>query len=134
TGIKEGDPQKVMNITTRRDKSVLNRGNFNAGVGTNERYQANGSLTRINGNQQMGLNAGWNKSQLGAGGGMPSMGMGPTISIGNPPGIDFSSSRGGGYTYSSGMSMGGGGGIGTNSNGSIRVSHNDHINKKMRSD
>ncbi|SMC58296.1 outer membrane beta-barrel protein [Pedobacter nyackensis] len=56
TGVKDGDPQKVLNITTRTDKSVGNMMNMNAAGGSNERKEAGLFTTRINGNQQMGLN------------------------------------------------------------------------------
>jgi hypothetical protein len=56
TGVKDGDPQKILNITTRSDKSVGNMLNLNAAGGSNERKEAGLFATRINGNQQMGLN------------------------------------------------------------------------------
>lgn len=56
TGVKDGDPQKVLNITTRTDKSVGNMLNMNAAAGSNERKEAGLFGTRINGNQQMGIN------------------------------------------------------------------------------
>jgi len=56
TGVKDGDPQKILNITTRTDKSVGNMVNLNAAAGNNERKEAGLFATRINGNQQMGLN------------------------------------------------------------------------------
>lgn len=56
TGVKDGDPTKILNITTREDKSVGNMANVNAAAGTKERKEAGIFTTRINGNQQMGLN------------------------------------------------------------------------------
>lgn len=56
TGVKDGDPQKILNITTRTDKSVGNMANVNAAAGSRERKEAGLFTTRINGNQQMGLN------------------------------------------------------------------------------
>lgn len=56
TGVKDGDPQKILNITTRTDKSVGNMLNMNAAGGSNERKEAGLFGTRINGNQQMGIN------------------------------------------------------------------------------
>jgi len=56
TGVKDGDPQKILNITTRTDKSVGNMVNLNAAGGSNERKEAGLFATRINGNQQMGIN------------------------------------------------------------------------------
>jgi hypothetical protein len=56
TGVKDGDPQKILNITTRTDKSVGNMVNMQAAGGSNDRKEAGVFATRINGNQQMGIN------------------------------------------------------------------------------
>ncbi len=56
TGVKDGDPQKILNITTRTDKSVGNMVNLHAAGGSNERKETGLFATRINGNQQMGIN------------------------------------------------------------------------------
>ena len=55
TGIKDGDPEKVLNITTRADRSVGNIARLSAGAGNNDRYEARAFLQRINGNQQIGV-------------------------------------------------------------------------------
>lgn len=60
TGVKDGDPQKILNITTRTDKSVGNMVNLNAAGGSSERKELGVFGTRINGNQQMGLNGEYN--------------------------------------------------------------------------
>jgi len=56
TGVKDGDPQKILNITTRTDKSVGNMVNLNTAGGSNERKEAGLFAARINGNQQIGIN------------------------------------------------------------------------------
>lgn len=56
TGIKDGDPEKVLNITTRTDKSVGNMANIFVGAGNDDRYEAGIFGTRINGNQTIGVN------------------------------------------------------------------------------
>jgi hypothetical protein len=56
TGVKDGDPQKILNITTRTDKSVGNMINMHAAGGSNDRKETGLFATRINGNQQMGIN------------------------------------------------------------------------------
>lgn len=56
TGVKDGDPQKILNITTRTDKSVGNMVNLHAAGGSNDRKETGLFATRINGNQQMGIN------------------------------------------------------------------------------
>ena len=55
TGVKDGDPQKVLNITTKADKSVGLTGRATLQAGTNNRYNGQLSLVRINGNQQISL-------------------------------------------------------------------------------
>ncbi|WP_295654956.1 outer membrane beta-barrel protein [uncultured Mucilaginibacter sp.] len=55
TGIKDGDPQKVLNITTRADRSVGETGRAIARYGNDDRYYANLFVQRINANQQLGL-------------------------------------------------------------------------------
>ena len=56
TGIKDGDPEKILNIVTRTDKSVGNSANMKAGGGSNERYETSLFGTRLNGNQNIALN------------------------------------------------------------------------------
>jgi len=81
TGIKDGDPQKVLNITTRADKSVGNVGRVSAGVGSANRYQANVFFQHINGNQQIGLIGNFNNTVTGVGAGG---GSGGTTQTGRP--------------------------------------------------
>lgn len=69
TGVKDGDASKVLNITTRTDKSVGNMLNLNAGAGNDERYEAGLFGTRINGNQNIGVNANLNNTVNGVAGG-----------------------------------------------------------------
>lgn len=57
TGIKDGDPTKVLNITTRQDKSVGNMARLNTGLGTLDQYEGSANLTRINKNQTITVNA-----------------------------------------------------------------------------
>jgi hypothetical protein len=55
TGVKDGDPQKVLNITTRADRSVGITGRIIGQYGNDDRYNARVFVQRINGNQQIGL-------------------------------------------------------------------------------
>ncbi|QJD96133.1 outer membrane beta-barrel protein [Mucilaginibacter robiniae] len=55
TGIKDGDPQKVLNITTRADRSVGTTGRMTGQYGSNDRYNAQLFVQRINANQQIGI-------------------------------------------------------------------------------
>src|SRR5690606_15706798 len=57
TGIKEGNPKKIVNITTKADRSIGNMARLNTGAGNDERYQGQLFGTRINANETIGLNA-----------------------------------------------------------------------------
>lgn len=55
TGIKDGDPQKVLNVTTKADRSVGTTGRATGQYGSAGRYNAQLFLQRINANQQLGI-------------------------------------------------------------------------------
>ena len=55
TGIKDGDPTKVLNITTRADRSVGNIVRATASAGSDDRYDERLFAQRINGNEQLGV-------------------------------------------------------------------------------
>ncbi|MEJ2879884.1 outer membrane beta-barrel protein [Pedobacter sp. GR22-6] len=69
TGVKDGDPQKILNITTRTDKSVGNIVRLNGSAGNNDRYEAGINGTRINQNQTIGVDAKYRNTVNGVGGG-----------------------------------------------------------------
>ncbi|WP_316809966.1 outer membrane beta-barrel protein [Pedobacter heparinus] len=83
TGVKEGDPQKILNITTRTDKSVGNLLRLNTAGGNNKRYDAGIFGTRINGNQQIGVRTGYKNIVNGVAGGGGGGGSGGTTNDGN---------------------------------------------------
>lgn len=107
TGIKDGDPEKILNITTRTDKSVGNLLRLNGAAGNNERYELGAFGTRINGNQQIGLNANFRNTVNGVAGG------------------DNSGARGG----QAGGNSSGTGGTTTAGNGSFSI--RDKVGKKV---
>lgn len=55
TGIKDGDPTKVLNITTRADRSVGNILRVTASEGSDDRYNDRLFAQRINANEQLGI-------------------------------------------------------------------------------
>jgi len=55
TGVKDGTPQKVLNITTRADRSVGDIGRITAGEGNDDRYDDRLFLQRIDANEQLGF-------------------------------------------------------------------------------
>lgn len=69
TGVKDGDPEKILNITTRTDKSVGNMARINGGAGNNKRYEAGTFATRINRDQVVGLTGRLNNTVNGVAGG-----------------------------------------------------------------
>jgi hypothetical protein len=74
TGVKDGDPTKVLNITTRTDKSVGNMAKLNGGVGTIDQLEGSANLTRINKNQTITANTTYFKTPNGIAGGNSSVG------------------------------------------------------------
>ncbi len=66
TGIKTGEPQKVININTKKDKNKGVFGSITGGVGTEDRYLANVSLNRFNDDRQLSLIATANNTNLNA--------------------------------------------------------------------
>lgn len=55
SGFDDGNREKTINIITKKDKRKGYFGKAAAGVGENERYAANLSVNRFNGNQQISL-------------------------------------------------------------------------------
>jgi hypothetical protein len=116
TGIKDGDPEKVLNITTRTDKSVGNMLRVNGGIGNNKRYDAGLFGTRINGNQNIGINAKFNNTVNGVAGG-------------GDNGGDSGGGRGGRGGNQGSSNNSGSGGTTTSGNGSFSI--RDKVGKKL---
>jgi hypothetical protein len=116
TGVKEGDPQKILNITTRTDKSVGNIANVNVAGGNNDRYEGGVYGTRINQNQQIGVNANYTNTVNGV-----------NVNAGDMGGFG-----GGGFRGRGGNNPGNSGGIGGNTAaGSTSFSIRDKIGSKV---
>ncbi|MBC8054668.1 MAG: outer membrane beta-barrel protein [Sphingobacteriaceae bacterium] len=136
TGIKDGEPTKVMNVTTRRDRSVGNNGRLNVGVGNNERYGTSILGNRINGNQQINLNLNFNNTVTGVAGGSGNSGF-----TGGGQGGGFTGGQGGqrgngggglgGGAQQSGGNNGGSSSGGTNQSGGGSVGFRDQFGKKI---
>jgi len=120
TGVKDGDPTKVLNITTRQDKSVGNLARLNGGVGTLDQFEGSANLTRINKNQTITVNTTLLKTPNGI--------AGQNASIGR---LGGASNRGG----RSGVGFGGGGGGsatgGTNLRTAPAFTYRDKFGKKI---
>ncbi len=138
TGIKDGDPEKILNIVTRADKSVGNTMNLNGGAGNNERYEGGLFATRLNANQTIGVNSKINNtvngvanSGTGSNGGSTTGGNGGRGGAGgggNGGGNAAGGNNGGGNN--GGNSSSGSGG--TNNTGNNALSYRDQLGKKVR--
>ncbi|MDB5004339.1 MAG: hypothetical protein JWQ34_2564 [Mucilaginibacter sp.] len=71
TGIKTGTPQKILNITTKPDRSVGITGRTSDQAGNNDRYNSQVSVQRIDANQVISLIGNLNNTVTGVGGGSP---------------------------------------------------------------
>ena len=109
TGIKTGDAQKVLNLTTRADRSVGNIARISANVGQNGRHEERLFLQRINGNQQIGVNAAFSNTLNGV------------AAVGR--GAGGAGQNGGG---------GSGGSGGNTLTGNASISYRDQLSKKVQ--
>jgi hypothetical protein len=122
TGVKSGDPQKVLNVTTRADKSVGTTGRVTGQYGSQDRYNAQLFLQRINANQQLGIIGNLRNTVLG----VPSSGLqgGATNDGGGGTGVGTNArSSGGGGNGPSG---------GTTRSGSPSFNYRDQWSKKVQ--
>jgi hypothetical protein len=70
TGVDDGNREKIINITTKKDKKKGYFGNSSVGYGTDERYDANINVNKFDGEQQMSVVAQFNnvnKQSFGGG-------------------------------------------------------------------
>lgn len=128
TGIKDGDPEKILNIVTRTDKSVGNTGNANAGVGNNKRYEGAVFGTRINGNETIGISGRLNNTVNG---------VANSGNNGNGNNGGGNAGGGGGNRGGNGGGNGGGGNSssggsgGTTNTGNTSFSYRDKLSPKV---
>jgi hypothetical protein len=89
TGIKDTEPVKMLNVTTKADRSVGITISPSAQGGNNDRYNASVSLVRLNANQQLAFNGRISNSQLGVASGTSGGGGAGTTYSANP-GVSYS--------------------------------------------
>ncbi len=85
SGIKEGDPEKVINLQLKKDKNQGYFGRATAGIGDQDRYQASFNGNYFNNNQQISLfssSNNTNQSLFNFGGASGAKGMGSMIKMG----------------------------------------------------
>ncbi|UOE47868.1 outer membrane beta-barrel protein [Mucilaginibacter sp. SMC90] len=117
TGVKDGDPQKILNITTRADRSVGTTGRVTAQGGNNDRYNGQLFVQRINANEQLGV--------IGR--------IANTVTGVASTGIAGGATNGGGGGTGVGTGAGrAGGSPGTTFSASPSVNYRDQWNKKIQ--
>jgi Outer membrane protein beta-barrel family/Carboxypeptidase regulatory-like domain len=62
TGVKEGDPEKIINLKIKKDRNKGYFGRGQAGYGTDDRYTVNGSVNYFNNGQQISLLGNFNNT------------------------------------------------------------------------
>jgi hypothetical protein len=122
TGIKDGDPQKILNITTKADRSVGTTGRITGQYGSAGRYNGQLFLQRINANQQLGVIGNLRNTVLG----VSSNGLqgGATNDGGGGTGVGANARGGGGG--------GSGGSGGTTRSGSPSFNYRDQWTKNIQ--
>ena len=135
SGIKDGDPDKVINITIRKDKNKGFFGRLTAGVGTEDRYQASFNGNYFNNNRQISLVGNSNNTNaslfnFGGGGNRGATSMMRT-------GLSAMNDMGG-TSGMSGMTQGGGTGLinigsnsGISSTNSTGINYRDQWGKRI---
>ena len=132
SGIKDGEPEKVINLQLKKDKNKGVFGRLTAGAGTNDRYQANGNVNFFNNNKQLSIigntnniNQGlFNQNDPGSGSG--------NVSFGNNRGGSGGGGGGGGGGMMQAMSQASG--QGNNLGGGDGISTTHAIGTNFRND
>ena len=111
SGVDDGNREKIINITTKKDKKKGYFGNSSLGYGTDDRYDANLNVNKFNNNQQISLigqfnninkqNFGGGITGGGGGGGRGGVQFGgggtgtqPGITTTNAAGVNFADAYG----------------------------------------
>nr|WP_294792949.1 outer membrane beta-barrel protein [uncultured Mucilaginibacter sp.] len=84
TGIKSGEPTKLLNVTTKPERSIGTYMNPTVQAGNNSRYNGSLSVTHLNANRQIGIIGRISNSQNGVSSGVSGGGGAGTTLTGNP--------------------------------------------------
>jgi len=84
TGIKTSEPTKLLNVTTKPDRSIGTYLNPTAQAGNDKRYNANVTVTHLNANRQVGIVGRISNTQMGVSSGTSGGGGAGTTFSGNP--------------------------------------------------
>ncbi|MDQ6758216.1 MAG: outer membrane beta-barrel protein [Bacteroidota bacterium] len=135
SGIKDGDPQKVMNIQLKKDKNTGYFGRATVGVGTKDRYQASFNGNYFNNNQQISLFSNSNNTSqslfsFGGGGGMGTTinNAQKTISDMGGAGVVMNAVSNGDMSL---LQNGNGGSDGITTTNSVGINYRDQWGKKV---
>ena len=130
TGIKDGEPKKVLNLTTKANRSIGNSARINLGAGSDERLDNRLFGQRLNANQVITANIGLNNTVTGiAGAGGGSSGVSNVATGGGGRGNNGSGNQGGGNNTSAVGGAGSSGG--TNSARRFSVGYRDKWKNKV---
>jgi hypothetical protein len=110
SGIRDGEPEKVINLQLKKDKNKGIFGRAQAGYGTNDRYQGALTINRFNNNKQLSLIA--NSNNVNTSTFQQNGNTGGGMNLGG---------RGGGGISFGGASGDGGGNNGANQNGITKL-------------
>ncbi|MGB4399745.1 MAG: TonB-dependent receptor [Daejeonella sp.] len=123
TGVKEGDPETIINITTRPGRDHGYIVNSTVGGGTIERYQAGLFAQQMKGDRILGINANLNNNGTQIGG----------ENFGGRNGQRFSGGGGpGGGGFGGGGFGGGSGGTGITNLGSLALNYNNKFGEALK--
>ncbi|WP_336516965.1 outer membrane beta-barrel family protein [Pollutibacter soli] len=138
SGIKDGEPEKVINLQLKKDKNKGIFGRATAGYGTDDRYQANGNINLFDNNKQLSVignsnNINGSTFNTGSGGGgmeLAGRAMGGVSMAG--------ANSGAGQTQQVAMIGGGnrgfGGGTGSSGSGGDGISTTHSLGTNFRND
>ncbi len=138
SGIKDGDPEKILNIQLKKDKNKGFFGRATAGIGTEERYQASLNGNYFNNNTQISLfsnSNNTNQSLFNFGsfdgnrgmGNMMRMGMNMMNDMGGMSAMQNAFQNGDGGFFSSGQNNNNG----ITTNNSIGLNYRDQWGKRI---
>jgi len=123
TGVKDGDPETIINITTRPGMSKGIIANGTAGGGSEDRYQLSGFGNRIEGERNLGITANLNNNGAQVGG--------PGGGRGGPSAVTAVNLSGGSGSFGAGTGGAAGANNGITTLGSIGLNYSDRWSKKL---
>lgn len=106
TGIKKGEPEKVLNVVTKADRTAGKMYTIGGNVGTNSNFSGNGTLRHVDGAYQLGGGMNYNQRPAGIGAGSGSLSGGSMGSFGAGEGLVIGGGGVGLVSGGSGMVMG----------------------------